>query len=260
MPVLSVNSIELYYLEAGSGQPVLLLHGLGSCGDDWLFQTPILAECCRVIAPDLRGHGQSSPLRGPIRVAQLAADIAGLMDGLGLASAHIVGLSLGGLVGQQLAIDFPHKVQRLILVNTFAHLWPTSWREFYTLLRRAIVSTLLPLNRTARVVAADLFPRPDQAQIRQAVLERVGTNDLTSYRSLIGAIRRFDTRRALHRIHAPILVITGDRDRIVPRGCQLQLVGGLPNVRWKTVRDSGHATPIDQPAEFNRMVLEFLRG
>ncbi|HEY4720288.1 MAG TPA: alpha/beta hydrolase, partial [Anaerolineae bacterium] len=260
MPVLSVNSIELHYLEAGSGQPVLLLHGLGSCGDDWFFQTPILAERGRhVIAPDLRGHGQSSNLRGPISVTQLAADIAGLMDGLGLASAHIVGLSLGGLVGQQLAIDFPQKVQRLILTNTFAHLWPTSLRELYTLLRRAIVSRLLPLNLTAQVVAADLFPRPDQSELRQAALDRVQTNDLTAYRSLIGAIRRFDTRRSLHRIHAPTLVITGDRDRVVPRGCQLQLVRGIPNVRWQMVRDSGHATPIDQPEEFNRLVLEFLK-
>ena len=259
MPVLSVNSIELHYLEAGAGQPVLLLHGLGSCGDDWLFQTPILAERWRVIAPDLRGHGQSGKPRGPITMAQLATDIAGLMDGLGLAPAHIVGLSLGGLVGQQLAIDFPQKVNRLVLVNTFAHLWPTSLRETYTLLRRAIVSALLPLNLTARVVAADLFPRPAQSEIRQAALDRIGTNDLTAYRSLMRAIRRFDTRRSLHRIHAPTLIITGDRDRIVPRGCQLQLVRGIPNVRWQIVRDSGHATPIDQPEEFNRLVLEFLK-
>ena len=122
-----------------------------------------------------------------------------------------------------------------------------------------MTATLLPMRVAARVVAADLFPQPDQVEIRQAALDRVGANDLTAYRSLIGAIRRFDTRRALHRIHAPTLVITGDRDRIVPRGCQLQLVRGIPNVRWQIVRDSGHATPIDQPDEFNRLVLGFLK-
>jgi pimeloyl-ACP methyl ester carboxylesterase len=259
MPVLSVNSIELHYLEAGSGQPVLLLHGLGSCSDDWFFQAPILAERCLVIAPDLRGHGQSSKPRGPMSVAQLAADIAGLMDRLDLAPAHIVGLSLGGLVGQQLAIDFPQKVNRLILVNTFAHLWPTSLRETYTLLRRAMTATLLPMRMAARIVAADLFPQPPQAELRRYAFDRVGANDLTSYRALIRAIRRFDTRPVLHRIHAPTLVITGDRDNVVPRGCQLQLVRGIPQVRWRLVRDSGHATPVDQPEEFNRLMLEFLK-
>jgi pimeloyl-ACP methyl ester carboxylesterase len=163
------------------------------------------------------------------------------------------------MVGQVLAIDFPEKVNKLILVNTFARLRPTSLRETYTLARRVVVSKFLPPITTAKVVARDLFPKPDQAPLRDEVLRRIGVNDVTSYRHLVDMIRRFDSRAQLERITAPTLVITGDRDTVVPRGCQQQLVRGIPKVQWHIVRDSGHATPVDQPEEFNRAVLEFLK-
>ncbi len=258
MPTISVNEVELYYQEAGAGYPLVLLHGLGSSGEDWLFQTPVFAEHFRVIAPNLRGHKLSSRVRGPITIHTLAADVAKLLAALEIDTAHVLGLSLGGLVAQTLAIDFPEKVNQLVLVNTFAHLRPTSLRETYTLARRVVVSRFFPINTAARVVAHDLFPKPEQAPIRQVVLDRVGTNDATSYRHVVDAIRRFDTRRQLHQIRQSTLLITGDRDGVVPRSCQQQLVRSIPKVRWKIVRDSGHVTPIDQPEEFNRIVLEFL--
>ncbi len=258
MPNAAINSVELYYQITGSGYPLLLLHGLGSSGDDWYFQTPAFAGHFQVIAPNLRGHKLSSPVRGPLTIDTLAADVAQLLDALGISAASVVGLSLGGLVAQVLAIDFPAKVNKLVLVNTFAHLWPTSWREAYTLGRRAVVSRFLPVSVSAAIVARDLFPRLEQAPLRQVVLERIGTNDAVSYRHLVGAIRRFDSRTRLDRIRQPTLLITGDRDVIVPRRCQQQLVRGIPKLRWKVVRDSGHATPVDQPDEFNRLVLDFL--
>ncbi len=258
MPTISVNSSELYYQESGSGYPLILLHGLGSSGDDWWFQLPAFSPHFRLVAPNLRGHKQSSALRGPISVYTLAADIAKLMEALEIPCAHVLGLSLGGLVGQVLAIDFPEKVNKLILVNTFAHLWPTSLRETYTLARRVVVARFLPPITTAQVVARDLFPRPNQAALRAEVLRRIGVNDVTSYRQLVNTIRRFDLRARLDRIQAPTLLITGDRDTVVPRGCQQQLASGIRRVQWHIVRDSGHATPIDQPEEFNKTVLNFL--
>ncbi len=259
MPALSVNSAQIYYQEAGGGLPLLLLHGLGSSGDDWWFQTPAFAPHFRVILPNLRGHKQSSTLRGPISIYTLAADIAQLLDALEIAQAHVLGLSLGGMVAQLLAIHFPARVNKLILVNTFAYLWPTSLRETYTLVRRVIVSKLLPPSATAKVVARDLFPKPEQAALRDEVLSRIGVNDVASYRYLVDAIRRFDSRARLDQIMASTLLITGDRDAVVPRGCQQQLARGIRKVQWHIVRDSGHATPVDQPEEFNQVVLEFLK-
>ncbi len=259
MPTFQIDSTELSTLDVGVGRPVVLLHGLGSCGDDWLFQTPVFARHYRVIAPDFRGHGHSADSAGPITIQRLAQDVAGLMAALDISAAHVVGLSLGGLVAQQLALDYPDKVDRIVLTNTFAHLWPTNVRETLILGRRAIVSLLLPIHTTARVVATDLFPKPDQAELRKAIIERVGGNDIRSYRKFIRAIRSFDLRRQLPNIHAPTLVITGERDNIVPRGCQLQLVHSIPQAKWQLIQDSGHATPIDQADEFNQVVLEFLQ-
>jgi 3-oxoadipate enol-lactonase len=259
MPTLSINSAQIFYQETGRGYPLLMLHGLGSSAADWWFQTPAFSPHFRLILPNLRGHKQSSTLRGSISIEALAADIDRLLEALEIAQAHVLGLSLGGTVAQLLAIHFPKRVNKLILVSTFAHLWPTSPREAYTLARRAMVSKYLPPETTARVVARDLFPKPDQAALRDEVLSRVGVNDAASYRYLVDAIRRFDSRAQLDRITAPTLLITGDRDAVVPRGCQQQLARGIRNTRWHIVRDSGHATPVDQPEEFNRVVLEFLR-
>src|SRR5512147_783326 len=197
-----VTSALILYQETGDAYPLLLLHGLGSSGDDWWFQTPVLAPHFRLILPNLRGHKQSSALRGPTSIYTLAADIAQLLEGLGIAQAHVLGLSLGGLVAQLLAIHFPQKVNKLILVNTFAHLWPSSVREASTLGRRVVVSKFLPPQTTARVVARDLFPKPDQAALRAEVLNRIGVNDVASYRYLVDAIRRFDSRPQLDRITA----------------------------------------------------------
>ena len=259
MPVLSANSAEIYYEDNGAGDPLLLLHGLGSRGADWWLQTPAFSQQFRVVCPNLRGHPPSSPIRGPLTMYTLAADVAQFMGALGIAHAHVVGLSLGGAVAQVLAAEFPDKIDRVVLVNTFARLWPTAAREAYTLARRVIVSRWLPPATTAQVVSRDLFPKPDQAELRQLALQRAGENDAASYRQLIDTIRRFDGRSQLDRIAAATLIVTGDRDVVVPRGCQQQLVRGIARARWHIVRDSGHATPIDQPEEFNRVVLDFLK-
>jgi 3-oxoadipate enol-lactonase len=259
MPTLAINSARIYYQETGAGYPLLMLHGLGSSGDDWWYQLPAFPPHFRMVLPNLRGHKHSSALRGPISIYALTADVAQVLDALQIERAHVLGLSLGGAVAQLLAIHFPAKVNRLILVNTFAHLRPTSPREAYVLARRVFATRFLPPGLTAQVVARDLFPRPEQAALRNEVLNRVGVNDAASYRYLVDAIRRFDSRNQLDRIAAPTLLISGDRDAIVPRGCQQQLARRIRKVQWHIVRDSGHATPVDQPEEFNRVVLKFLK-
>jgi pimeloyl-ACP methyl ester carboxylesterase len=260
MPIFQINALNLHMLEAGHGQPVLFLHGLGACGEDWLLQTPVFAQHFRMLTPDFRGHGHSAESPESVTVARLAQDMAALLSALQIPSAHIVGWSLGGLVAQQMALDFPDRVQRLVLVNTFAHLWPTNARETYVLGRRVVTSLLLPIKTTARVVASDLFPKPDQAFLRERVMSRIGGNNQHEYRKFIRAIRSFDLRRQISKIQAPTLVITGEHDNIVPRGSQMQLVRSIPHVEWKLIQDSGHATPIDQPEIFNTIVLEFLKG
>jgi pimeloyl-ACP methyl ester carboxylesterase len=260
MTEASVNGITLHTIDAGHGDPVLFLHGLGSCGDDWVLQTQVFAGRFRVIAPDLRGHGWSSKPAGPYSVVQLAADVAGLLDVLSIDRAHVVGLSLGGLVAQQMAIDLPHKVHSLTLTNTFARLLSGNLFDMARLVRRGLISLALPMERNAQHVADGLFPYPSQAELNRLTVQRLMGNDRAAYRASIAAIRRFDSRRNLARIATPTLVVTGDRDGTVPRARQRELAFGIDGARWEVVRDSGHATPVDQPDVYNALVMSFIAG
>src|SRR5580693_1022702 len=118
MPTARVNGIEVYYEQAGEGPPVLLLHGLGSSTRDWEYQTPELARAYRVIAVDVRGHGRSSRPPGPYSVSQFAEDAVALLRSLDAAPAHVIGLSMGGMIAFQMAVDHPEAVRSLAIINS----------------------------------------------------------------------------------------------------------------------------------------------
>ena len=119
MPYRFVNGVRLRYETWGVGSaPLVLIHGLGSSADDWFLQLPALAPHYLCMAVDLRGHGLSGKPAGRYSVGLFAADVAGLIHALDLAPAHIVGLSLGGMVAQQLAVAHRQVVRSLTLMNT----------------------------------------------------------------------------------------------------------------------------------------------
>jgi len=139
MPQAAINGITLHYLDEGLGEPLVLLHGLGSCGEDWVLQTQFFAPRFRVIAPDLRGQGRSSKPPGHYSIAQLATDVTALLGALSIDSAHLVGLSLGGLVAQQIAIDTPRRARSLTLTNTFAYLLGGNMIDMARLFQRGLI-------------------------------------------------------------------------------------------------------------------------
>ncbi len=258
MPFVQANRINLYYDETGSGEPVILLHGLGSCSDDWLLQMQPLAQRFRMIALDLRGHGRSAKPNESYSLALFALDVAALMDVLDVWQANIIGLSLGGCVAQQLALDFPQRLKCLVLVNTFARIDLGSPIDAMMLVLRMSVLSFFGLPMQARLVARRLFPKPEQAALRQMAQERIAANDPAAYRRCIAAVRAFDARRQLRQIACPTLVIAGDRDTTVSLRAKRLLAQQIPGARLEIVADSGHATPIDQAEVFNRIVFEFL--
>jgi 3-oxoadipate enol-lactonase len=260
MPTATIHQVRIHYEQAGSGEAILFLHGLGSCGQDWQLQMPVFAERFRVIAPDLRGHGQSDKPPSGVRVAHLTSDVIGLMDALKIERAHVVGLSLGGCVAQLLALDAPHRVHSLTLVNTFARLEADSPRHAFMLASRMAVLGLRGLPAQAEYVAARLFPKPEQADFRQLAAERIAANDPATYRRLLFAIRAFNVRNRLREIKCPTLVIAGDRDTTVPLRAKRLIAERIPGARMEIIADSGHATPIDQPEVFNRLVLGFVES
>ena len=118
MAFFQTSELKLYYETVGQGPPLLLLHGLGSSSQDWPLQIPDFAPHYTLLMPDIRGHGRSDKPAGPYHLTQFAADIRHLLAGLNIGPAHILGISMGGMVALQLALDTPQQVRSLILANT----------------------------------------------------------------------------------------------------------------------------------------------
>lgn len=252
---------ELHHEMRGpAGAPVVLfLHGLGSSSADWAMQVPAFAERYRVLTLDLRGHGRSraGPRRG-FTVDALARDVAGTLARLGEAPVHAIGLSLGGCVALALALERPEMVRSLVLVNAFARLRPAGARGAARMLQRLGLLCVAPMPVVAAHVARGLFPKPEQREAYLAAVASLGANPRGTYLASIRALLGFDARGRLGQVACPTLVVTGDRDRTVPRAAAELLARAIPGARAVVVPDSGHATPYDQPEAFNRAVLDFL--
>ena len=253
------NGIALHYQESGTGEPLLLLHGLGSCSDDWEMQLPAFAGRYRVIAPDLRGHGRSDKPPGPYSVPMMAADVAGLLDHLGLAAAHVVGLSMGGMIAFQLAVDCPARVRSLTIVNSGPALVPRTMGEWLRVQQRLLLARFSGPTRTAHFLSRRLFPKPEQEDLRAQFIERWSANDPAAYLASLRALVGWSVLERVGEITCPVLVISGDRD-YTPAETKRAYTALMSRARLVIFEDSGHATPIDQAERFNACVLEFLAG
>jgi pimeloyl-ACP methyl ester carboxylesterase len=248
---------QVHHPEHIGGPAVVLLHGLGSCGDDWPLQLSPLEPFYRVITLDLPGHGQSRLPPGWTTVRGLAAPVAALLERLEEPPAHIVGLSLGGAVALQLAVDWPARVRSLIIVNSFARMPHLSAGNGRALVR---ITLLLfgPMSLVGKWIAAGLFPGEDQAMLRQVAAERIAANRRGAYLRLLSAAARFDLRPRLAEVSCPALIVAGDRDATVPLEAKVELQARIPGARIEIVPDSGHATPLDAHDAFNALLLGFL--
>ncbi len=235
----------------------LLLHGLGSCGDDWALQVLALLPRYTVLAPDLRGQGDSPMSAGWPGIADLAGDVLDLLDRLQIECVHLVGLSLGGAVALQLAVDAPTRLRSLTAVNAFARL-----RASRGSLRRGLERTWLAatgrMDELGRRVADGLFPDSGQEAFRAAAAARLAGNRPLTYIKLLTAVSRFNLRSRLGEIRAPTLVVAGEQDTTVPLSCKLELAEHIPGARLVRFTGSRHVTPLDAAGRFNARLLEFL--
>jgi pimeloyl-ACP methyl ester carboxylesterase len=243
-----------------SGTPgVLLLHGLGVNASSWTLQFPPLIEAgLRPLAPDAPGFG-ASPYDGRgWSLKRAAVALADLLDELATGPVHVVGLSMGGAIAQQLALDHPHLVKKLILASSFAALRPERPAGWFYLLQRVLLISFKGIPQQAEFVAARLFPAPEQEPFRRLFIEQILQADPRAYRAAMRALGLFDTRRRLAQIKAPTLIISGANDGTASPFLQKTLAQGIPGARQVVIAGAGHAVSVDHAEEFNRAMLEFL--
>jgi 3-oxoadipate enol-lactonase len=257
MPTLDVNGIRLHYEVTGRGTPLLFLHGLGSCCQDWEFQVAEFSKDYQVITLDLRGHGQSAKPRGPYSMLMLASDAAGLLRALGIDAAHVVGLSLGGGIAFQMAVSFPALVKSLVIVNSAPDAKIRTLRQRLVVAMRFAMVRLLGLRTVGKALSKKLFPGPDLAGVRADFMERFVRNDRDSYLAALRALIGWSVSSQIESITCPTLVIAADND-YTPVAMKEAYVAQIPGAQLVIVPDSRHALPVEKPQRFNAVLRAFL--
>lgn len=250
----------IHYLDPnpGGSPGVLLLHGLGASGASWQLQFPALQEAgCRPLAPDMRGFGRSS-FPGRLSIELMADDCYALVTHLGLARVHVAGISMGGVIAQQLALSHPDIVTSLVLVNTFHHLRPKSPLHWAYYAFRFLLLQTRGLPAQAHAVSQRIFPQPAQTEMRRLLEAEVAMADPSAYRAAMLALARFNSASKLRRLSVPTLVVTGECDTTVAPALQARLARSIPGAEHVIIPGAGHAVTVTHPDEFNRHLLKFI--
>lgn len=255
MPTVIANDLSLAYdLTGDTGSPVVFLHGVGSDRAVWRAQLADLGQDHRAIALDFRGHGDSEIPRCVIDRRAFAADLVGLLDALGLPEAHLVGLSMGGVVALEAYARYPERVLSLTLADTFARYpgWEEGMarreRDLRELSMREIAETRIP---------ACLRPNPDPETLRAAI-GQMAAKEKRVYAESSAATWSPDYRSLLPAIRVPTLILWGECDTLTVRPLSEELHRGIPGSRLVEIPSAGHISNLDNPAAFNAALREFL--
>lgn len=251
------NGADLHYEIHGTGEPLLLIHGLGSSGRDWEFQTSEFSQRYQVILPDLRGHGRSDKPPGPYSMTMFASDIASLLQTLGISNVHTVGWSLGGAIAFQLALDHPKIVKTLTITNSMPELVPRTWLERLAVWHRVAEARFVGITKIADGLSKTLFVRPEHERLRKIFVERWVENDDRAYLEGLRALVGWSVTHRLSELRCPTLVLAADQD-YTSVDFKKSYTAKIAGARLVVIPDSRHALPAERPGEFNRVLSSFL--
>jgi 3-oxoadipate enol-lactonase len=257
MPKLHTRDIDIYYKITGEGEPLLFIHGLGASMQSWQMQVPVFSAYYKVVTFDLRGHGRSDKPLERYDIGMFAADTAELMRSLRISPAHVVGFSLGGMVGFQLCLDAPDMVKSLVVVNSPVTGYKQSLREGFQSWKHFTRVQLTGIVKNGKPNGQQLFPKEDEEQWQQTLAERFGINSMLAQANSFWAILKGDLTGDLSLISCPTLVIASDED-YVPVSIKSAYVSRIPDAEIVVISNSRHAVPMEQAERFNAVLLDFL--
>lgn len=241
------------------GKSILLLHGLGVYGVSWAYQVQALSQAGFASqTPDLPGFGKSPAVSSWWSVKTAGVEMIRLLDQEQIERTVLCGLSMGGAVALHMALTYPERVNGLVLINTFAALRPSSVSEVVYFLKRGLWSFIVSPGSQARLVAERIFPKPDQDQWRELLVESIRNSDPKMYRQAMIALSRFDVTRQLETLQLPVMVITGKNDTTIPPVVQRKMAVQITEAEHHEIEDAGHGVIVDHYAEVNQLLLKFM--
>jgi len=246
--------IDLAYTDSGTGEPLILIHGVGANGLSWLQQIEELSQTYRVVALDLRGHGQSGHRPDEAATMRvLAGDVIALAKGLGLTKAHFCGNSLGGMIAMEIWVRAPDLMKSLILSDTTAFFPPPQvLEEFLQLFDQ------MEMASWGRFMTARLLHREASETLKQEVVAEITATHQEAYRQGLTAAFVADYRWALPVIDIPTLILVGEEDQATPRGYARYLQSRIKEAKLVVVEHAAHLPHRENPQAFNRHIEQHL--
>lgn len=261
MPITKANQININYSVTGHGEPLVMIMGLNADQSGWNNQIPFFKKNYRVITFDNRGTGKSDKPKGPYSIRMMADDTIGLMDSLCIEKAHIMGISMGGMIAQEIAINYPQRVKKLVLASTYAcqdQHSSGSTREITRAVQSAQKMGIILINLAFNKPLYKLFIR-FMVKIRSKFTKAsVKIANKAGFEGQLEACAKHDTLERLHLITAPTLVITGTADRVIKPSSSEVIAGRIHCSQLVKIENGSHVLNMEMKNLFNQKILSFL--
>jgi 3-oxoadipate enol-lactonase len=261
MPFVENQAARIYWDKQGHGAPILLIMGLGYTSHMWYRIQPVLATQYQTIALDNRGVGRSDMPLGPYPIALMASDAAAVLDAAGFESAHVFGVSMGGMVAQEFALQYPKRVRSLILGCTGAG-GPTAVRAEADAAQMLMMRDKMPPEQAAEAAVPFIYDAdtPRKRIDEDLAVRKPWFPKPEAYRAQLQGILAWESYSRLPAITVPTSVIHGESDRLVPPGNGKLIAQRIPGAKLVMIPHSSHLFMTDQTETANRAILEFLHA
>lgn len=274
-----VNGIKICYDIHGEGEPVLLLHGYSDRKEHWRAQVGELSKHFKVIRMDNRGAGKSDRPDGEYTMELFASDVIGLMNFLEIKRAHIIGHSMGGMIAQNLVIIYPDRVNKMILINTFAGVKPPGepTDDYENMQKNSAISNQKAMDKDPINAfingAKSSYSRDFWKMMREDPKRKFhgiwSVEDLVDEKINHGptpedlfkqahAIAKHNTYERLHEIKSDVLIIAAEKDKSCPATANKKIHELIPNSEFIIIKKAAHQSILEKPHEINKIIIDFL--
>jgi len=273
---VKINNIRICYQVQGEGYPIVLIHGFGSKKESFMAQIPALSHEFKVISFDNRGSGKSARPNIPYTMEMFVDDIKGLLEYLEIDKAHLIGLSLGGMIGLNYVLKYPNTVNKLVLINTLAQL-PNDF-DLETYVNTKIEALELAKNdpelsfwQSTHFGFYHEFRSKMKANPKEKFYGLWSVEDILKYyktdpptaqdvRNIASSFKTHNAYEKLHEIKHKTLLLTASHDRLVPKEKMLEIHKKMPDSIYQIIEKAGHESPKEKAPEVNKAIIKFLKS